>query len=176
MDFTTWIPSVIGPLFVASTGADITGLWLKDQKYFAATLPALAKEAHLPVFDALQKWLDCYFAGKEPEFTLPLAPSGSAFRKAVWRELCAIPYGQTTTYGKLAQTLSLSTQKTAIAQAVGGAVGHNPISILIPCHRVVGHNGSLVGYAGGVCIKKRLLELEGAYKDTFFLPHCGSAL
>jgi methylated-DNA-[protein]-cysteine S-methyltransferase len=134
---------------------------MEGQKYFAATLdPSGLEQPHLPVFCQTENWLDDYFAGKMPPTLPPLAPVGTDFRKSVWKLLLEIPYGQTTTYGALAQTLKERGFSTS-ARAVGGAVGHNPISILIPCHRVLGANGSLTGYAGGVAVKHRLLELEG---------------
>lgn len=155
--YRTTLTSPVGPLLLASDGGALTGLWLEGQKYFAAGLDRSAKEnAALPVFREAAAWLEQYFA-KEPLPPLPaLAPAGSPFRRAVWRALLDIPCGQTRTYGALAAALGSS------PRAVGGAVGHNPISILIPCHRVVGADGGLTGYAGGVEAKRFLLELEGA--------------
>lgn len=169
--------SPIGPLTMASDGENITGLWLKGQKYYAATLSDHAARASMPVFDLAAKWLDIYFKGEQPEMTLPLAPQGSEFRKSVWDILCAIPYGQVITYGDIAKTMASKTGKvTMSAQAVGGAVGHNPISIIIPCHRVVGSNGSLTGYAGGIEKKTKLLQLEKVDMSAFFIPTKGTAL
>lgn len=167
--------SPVSPLYLASDGVSITGLWLEGQKYFAATLGGDAQEAALPVFDQARAWLADYFAGKTPGAPPPLAPQGSDFRQAVWKLLLEIPYGQTVTYGELTQALRASGRQAA-NQAVGGAVGHNPISILIPCHRVVGADGSLTGYAGGIRIKERLLELEGADMSRFYIPKKGTAL
>ena len=123
-------------------------------------------------------WLDRYFAGENPQISeLPLAPSGSDFRQMVWKILCDIPSGQTTTYGEIAKKIAARTgRSTMSAQAVGGAVGHNPISIIIPCHRVVGTNGSLTGYAGGIDKKIALLELEGVDMTKYFVPTKGTAL
>lgn len=170
MTYLTTLPSPIGPLCLASDGTYITGLWLEGQKYFAATLEGETQEASgLPVFRQVSDWLAAYFAGKEPPSLPPLAPRGSAFRQAVWKLLLEIPRGRTTTYGALAKALR-EQGISAAPQAVGGAVGHNPISILIPCHRVVGSSGSLTGYAGGVAAKQYLLELEGVDMTGLFLP------
>lgn len=151
--------SPLGTLTLASDGENLTGLWIAGQKYFAAGTPTnLPARDDLPVFMQARDWLDRYFAGEHPAANeLPLAPQGSAFRQSVWRILCEIPYGQTVTYGEIAKRLSCKS-----AQAVGGAVGHNPISIIIPCHRVLGSDGSLTGYAGGAQKKIWLLAHEGA--------------
>ena len=132
----------------------------------------------LPVFGLAKKWLDAYFAGEKPAISeLPLAPNGGEFRQAVWDILCEIPYGQCTTYGAIAQKMAARMgKKTMSSQAVGGAVGHNPISIIIPCHRVVGANGSLTGYAGGIDKKIKLLQHEGADMFGLFIPSKGTAL
>lgn len=132
----------------------------------------------LPVFDAAKRWLDRYFAGKRPVISeLPLSPIGGEFRQLVWRILCEIPYGQVITYGEIAQQIAVKMNRTTMSsQAVGGAVGHNPISIVIPCHRVVGTNGSLTGYAGGIGTKVKLLELEGVDMSRLFVPKTGTAL
>ena len=168
-------PSPVGTLYLAADGAALTGLWIEGQKYFGATLPEDVKEKPLPVFDAARAWLDDYFAGKVPPAPPPLAPAGTPFRRAVWRLLLEIPYGQTTTYGDLARRLQ-ARGLPAAAQPVGGAVGHNPISILIPCHRVVGADGSLTGYAGGLDVKRKLLELEGVDLTKLYTPKRGTAL
>ena len=125
----------------------------------------------LPVFEETRQWLDEYFSGQEPQFTPPLTFRGSDFRKRVWQRLLEIPYGQTVTYGQLAQTLGCKS-----AQAVGGAVGHNPLTLIVPCHRVVGTGGSLTGYAGGIDKKVRLLQMEGAMTHNLFIPTRGTAL
>ena len=159
--YKTTIPSPVGLLTLASDGTALTGLWLDGQKYFAATLDPHAEESNvLPVFTQTAQWLDVYFSGEIPPALPPLAPQGSLFRQVVWKLLLEVPRGQTTTYGTLAQ-LMRQQGLSASAQAVGGAVGHNPISILIPCHRVLGADGNLTGYAGGIEIKRRLLQLEG---------------
>ena len=169
--------SPVGQLTMASDGQSITGLWLEGQKYYAATLAADVEEKSLPVFEQALKWLDIYFTGKEPDLKLPLAPAGSEFRQMVWDILLDIPYGGIITYGEIAKTLaSRQNDKGVSAQAVGGAVGHNPISIIIPCHRVVGTGGSLTGYAGGIDKKISLLKLEGVNMDNLFVPKKGTAL
>lgn len=163
--------SPIGQLTIASDGLSIVGLWLEGQKYFLDTLPEMPiPKPELEVFDQARNWLDRYFSGQKPDAgELPLKPIGGAFRQAVWACLCRIPYGEVTTYGAIAKEIAAELGKdTMSAQAVGGAVGHNPISIIIPCHRVVGANGSLTGYAGGIDKKRWLLTLEGAKK--LFLP------
>lgn len=154
--YRTTILSPVGPLLLASDGTAITGLWLEGQKYFAAGLDTDAEEnSALPVFQKASLWLEAYFAQRDLPPLPPLAPAGSPFRLSVWERLQAIPYGQTRTYGELSAELCSS------PRAVGGAAGHNPISILIPCHRVLGTGGSLTGYAGGLNKKKLLLKLEG---------------
>lgn len=166
------IPSPLGMLTSASDGESITGLWIDGQKYYASTLSKTdICEQKLPVFDRLEEWLICYFAGKEPSFMPPLAPQGSPFRQAVWNLLLKIPYGQVSTYKELARQVAAQIGRQHMsAQAVGGAVGHNPISILIPCHRIVGTNGSLTGYAGGIDKKIQLLQLEHIQTEQFFVP------
>lgn len=173
MDYVFQYISPLGKIFMASDGEALVGLWLEGQKYFLQTMGPDAQEADLPIFRQTAAWLDAYFAGKRPQSgngteapALPelprLAPRGSEFRQRVWKLLLEIPYGEVTTYGALAKRLAVeSGRKTMSAQAVGGAVGHNPISILIPCHRVVGSDGSLTGYAGGIEKKEALLRLEG---------------
>lgn len=171
--------SPLGRITLASDGSHLAGLWFEGQKYFAASLDGhVAEKPDLPVFASARKWLDAYFAGeKPPVFRLPLAPHGSTFRKAVWAILCDIPYGEYMTYGEIARIMaSRMNKKSMSSQAVGGAVGHNPLSIIIPCHRVVGSNGSLTGYAGGISKKIRLLELEGIDTSRFSVPATGTAL
>ncbi len=177
MQYITHYSSPIGDITIASNGTALTGLWFDGQKYFAATLGADYKEENLPVFAEAKRWLDMYFSGREPDFTPPLKLNGSPFRMAVWQILLSIPYGQTITYGAIAKQLAAQTgQANMSAQAVGGAVGHNPISIIVPCHRVVGTNGSLTGYAGGINKKVKLLELEGIDTTKFTVPPKGTAL
>lgn len=168
--------SPVGQIYLAAEGNALTGLWIEGQKYFAATVDKaeIREQESTPLLQTAH-WLDAYFAKASLPDLPPLAPKGSAFRRAVWQLLLEIPYGQTTTYGALADILRRRGIRAA-AQAVGGAVGHNPISIVIPCHRVVGADGSLTGYAGGVQIKRRLLELEGAAMDKLYIPKRGTAL
>jgi len=178
MRYITKVVSPLGKLTLASDGESLTGLWLDGQKYYAAGLCANAEANDaLPVFAQAKAWLESYFAGKKPSpAALPLAPIGSDFRQAVWKLLLEIPYGACTTYGALAAQLAAQGKNGMSAQAVGGAVGHNPISIIIPCHRVVGANNSLTGYAGGLDAKIRLLTLEGAPVADFTVPKKGTAL
>lgn len=164
MFFYTEYPSPVGQLTIVSDGSNIVGVWMERQKYFMASLSETpVRNDDLPVFGEVRSWLDRYFAGERPDpGALPLKPSGSEFRQAVWKCLREIPYGEVTTYGAIAKKIAAEFgRKTMSAQAVGGAVGHNPISIIIPCHRVVGADGSLTGYAGGIEKKIQLLKLEG---------------
>jgi methylated-DNA-[protein]-cysteine S-methyltransferase len=162
MEYIHKITSPVGVLTVSSDGQNISGLWIEGQKYFAKTLGKDVLEQNLPVFENVRKWLDIYFSGKEPDFMPLLMPKGSVFQKSIWNNLCKIPYGKTTTYGELSEQFELENKgKHTSARAVGGAVGHNPISILIPCHRVIGKNSNLTGYAGGITTKIKLLKLEG---------------
>ena len=164
MFYSTEYISPVGKLTIASDGTNIVGLWLDGQKYFLDTLTEapLVKD-DLKVFEQVKVWLDRYFNGEKPDIKeLPLKPIGGEFRQAVWQCLCEIPYGEVTTYGAIAKKVAIELGKESMsAQAVGGAVGHNPISIIIPCHRVIGANGSLTGYAGGLDKKIQLLRLEG---------------
>lgn len=161
---------------MAGSGQALAGLWLDGQKYFADTLPRGYEEKELPVFAQTKKWLDIYFTGKAPDFTPPLSMDGiSPFRRRVWEIMLTIPFGQTMTYGNIAKLIEKETGKRVSAQAVGGAVGHNSISIIIPCHRVVGTGGSLTGYAGGIDKKIALLKNEGADVSAFALPKKGAA-
>lgn len=169
--------SPLGNITIASNGECLTGLWFDGQKYFADTLSAEHEEKNLPVFEQTKQWLDLYFRGEIPDFTPPLYLNGSPFRLAIWEILMRIPYGQVMTYGQIAAIIAENKgQKAMSAQAVGGAVGHNPISIIIPCHRVVGSNGSLTGYAGGIEKKIGLLTLEKIDMKNLFVPQKGTAL
>ena len=170
MDYVCFYPSPLGRITLASNGKAMTGLWFEGQKYYADTLGAEHEEKDLPVFEEAVRWLTAYFSGKEPDFTPPLIMKTTAFRKAVWEVLLTIPYGQTMTYGQIAQRIARDRGLDCMsAQAVGGAVGHNPISLISPCHRVVGFRGSLTGYAGGIEKKKALLELEKAGMFSIFM-------
>lgn len=177
MTVTGHYTSPLGEILLAADERGLTGLWLEGQKSDPAGLPAAHGERRTPILAEAARWLDVYFSGQEPDFLPPLHPIGSAFRQEVWQLLLEIPYGQTTTYGALARRLAERRGlRHMSAQAVGGAVGHNEISILIPCHRVVGTSGSLTGYAGGIDKKLSLLRLEQADLSGFFVPTKGTAL
>lgn len=163
MEYTHHYESPLGGITMSSDGNSLTGLWFDGQKYFADTLDPCHEEHMFPVFEIADRWLDTYFGGREPDFTPPLCMRGSEFRKTVWAILLTIPYGQTMSYKEIAAVLAKQLGLARMsAQAVGGAVGHNPISIIVPCHRVLGSDGSLTGYAGGLERKLRLLRLEKA--------------
>ena len=157
----------IGKLTIASTDVGICGIWIEGQKHFPAVLPMCIspEEGPQPLF-LVCRWLDAYFAGEEPDISsIPIDPHGSDFQILVWKHLCSIPYGCTATYGQLADTIAQELGITKMsAQAIGGAVGRNPISILIPCHRVIGVRGQLTGYAGGLSNKHWLLQHENKSK------------
>jgi len=157
--FYTDYNSQFGRLLLASDGKNLTGLWFEEQKYYANTLSSTAiKKDDLPIFAQVKNWLNAYFAGEHTTITnIPLMPQGSNFRRRVWKILCGIPYGKVITYGDIAKRIG----GRMSAQAVGGAVSHNPISIIIPCHRVIGAKGKLTGYAAGISTKEKLLKLEG---------------
>lgn len=161
MNYIYKYQSSLGAITLASNGSGLTGLWFDGQKYDRAALTDGYREKALPVFNETIRWLDCYFKGEIPDFTPKLALNDSPFRLEVWEILKKIPYGKTMTYGQIAKELANRHGRSGMsAQAVGGAVGHNPISLIIPCHRVVGSNGSLTGYAGGIDRKAALLTLE----------------
>ena len=165
MDFTHRFNSPFGGITLASDGEALTGLWFDGQKYFAASLEKEHEERMLPVFDLADKWLNLYFSGSEPGFLPPLLMRTTEFRKTVWEILLSIPYGKTMTYGEIADRIAAGRGLSRMsAQAVGGAVAHNAISLMIPCHRVVGIDGSLTGYAGGLEKKIWLLEMENTSK------------
>lgn len=179
MFYSSTYDSPVGKLTLCSDGESLCGLWLDGQKYHGASIP----ETMEPYDDAtpfamVRTWLDAYFAGKKPAIAdVPLAPIGSEFRQRVWRILTQIPYGQVTTYGAIARQIAVETNRDHMASlAVGGAVGHNPVSIIIPCHRVVGTDGSLTGYAGGIDRKIKLLELENVDMGSLYMPRNGTAL
>lgn len=177
MVYTMNYSSLLGEILLAANEVGLIGLWFYGQKYFAADLADEIAEGTTPALEQAKEWLDIYFGGNEPNFTPPLHPIGTDFRREVWDILLKIPYGKTVTYGDIARELAgkKGTAKMS-AQAVGGAVGHNEISIIIPCHRVVGTNGSLTGYAGGIDKKVGLLTLEKADMSGFFMPKKGTAL
>ena len=177
MQYTSHYNSPLGRILLAADEIGLTGLWFEGQKYFALYLDKAHVEREIPLFKKVKRWLDIYFSGKEPDFSVPLHFSGTDFQKEVWKILCSIPYGQTETYGGIADRIA---EKRGLprmsAQAVGGAVGHNEISIIVPCHRVVGTNGSLTGYAGGIDRKVKLLLLERVDMKSLFIPQKGTAL
>ena len=163
MIYTYRYASQLGSITLVSDGEALTGLWFDRQEHFPHKLISESTEVELPIFTQTIKWLDTYFGGEVPDFTPPISLTATPFRKAVYEILLTIPYGQTMTYGEIANIIAEQKGiERMSAQAVGGAVGHNPISIIIPCHRVVGANGSLTGYAGGLHRKIKLLKLEKA--------------
>ena len=176
MQYTASYQSPLGAITMASNGEALTGLWFEGQKYYALYLDQDHEEKDMPIFQQAKEWLNIYFSGKSPDFVPPLRFTGSSFQNEVWAILAAIPYGKTRTYGDIAQELAQRRGLSRMsAQAVGGAVGKNEISIIVPCHRVVGANGSLTGYAGGISRKIELLKLEGAFKEEFFVPKHSTA-
>lgn len=176
MDYLDTFNSPVGPITVASDGEALVGLWLDGQKYFEATLGETEQCPDLPILREVHAWLDRYFAGEDPGTLPAVRPRGTAFRQRVWGMLAQVPYGQLVTYGELARSIEKQTGARTSARAVGGAVGHNPISIILPCHRVVGSGGSLTGYAGGLQKKIALLELEGVDLGGLTIPANGKAL
>ena len=186
MDYIKYVDTPLGKVLLSSDGKALTGLWFEGQKHFGSTLSDECVEKNVGVFDLAERWLDVYFSGDVPDFTPPVAPAGTDFQKDVWALLLTIPYGETVTYGDIAAALAEQRGEERVsaqavggisaravggdsaqavvhvsARAVGGAVGRNPISLIIPCHRVVGARGDLTGYAGGLDRKKKLLALEG---------------
>lgn len=177
MDYVHHYQSPLGGITLTSDGTALIGLWFDDQKYFADTIRKQTQEKNLPIFQETKKWLDIYFSGKAPDFTPPLNMRTTPFRKRVWEIMLSIPFGHTMTYGQIADKIAHEKGiRRMSAQAVGGAVGHNSISLIIPCHRVVGTNGSLTGYAGGIDKKVKLLELEQTNMKNLFVPKKGTAL
>ena len=176
--FTEYETPLIGTLTIASDGTGITGCWFDNDRYFGyGVTGAFERRDDLPVFDQVHDWLDRYFAGAAPDpRELPLAARATAFQMRVREAMLDIPYGQTTTYGTIAKRIERETGKRQSARAVGGAVGHNPLCLIVPCHRVVGANGNLTGFGGGLDTKVKLLEHERAMQDAFFRPKRGTAL
>lgn len=177
MQYTSQYHSPLGEILIAADDIGLTGLWFEGQKYYALHLDKENQEQETQILKDTKRWLDIYFSGQEPNFKLPLHFTGTDFQNEVWEILCSIPYGKTTTYGKIANILAKRKGLERMsAQAVGGAVGHNEISIIVPCHRVVGSQGSLTGYAGGIDKKISLLKLEKVNMDRFYVPKKGTAL
>lgn len=163
MIYQCTLDTPLGAATASAADNALTGFWFIGQKYYPANTQHWIEKPDYPVFAALRVWLDAYFAGKNPTLDLPLNPKGTAFQEAVWKILLQIPHGKLSTYGDIAKQMAKQRGLSSMSsQAVGGAVGHNPISVLIPCHRVIGSTGSLTGYAGGIDKKIALLHLEGA--------------
>ncbi len=160
MDYIHHYQSPLGGITLASDGKVLTGLWFDGQRHFGETLAGTPSQKSLPVFEEAERWLDRYFSGGIPDFAPPLLLRGTLFRRLVWEQLLLVPYGGTVTYRQLAERLSAQTGRCVSARAVGNAVGHNPVSLIIPCHRVIGADGSLTGYAGGTDRKSELLRME----------------
>ena len=170
LDYIHYFSSPLGGITMASDGLKLTGLWFDGQKYFADSLVEF-EEKNLPVFELTDRWLNIYFGGSEPDFTPPVKMNTTPFRKAVWEIMLTIPYGKTMTYGEIAKMIAKKKGVSQMsAQAVGGAVGHNSVSIIIPCHRVVGSDGNLTGYAGGIDKKTELLRLEKTDMLPLYVP------
>ena len=177
MQYISHYDSPLGTMLLAADDSGLTGLWFEGQRYFALHLDEERMEKDVPVLSDTRKWLDIYFSGKEPDFTPPLHIMGSLFYREVSEIMCSIPYGKTMTYGEIASIIaSRRGAECMSARAVGGAVGHNEISIIVPCHRVVGANGNLTGYGGGIQRKIKLLELEGVDLSRFYIPEKGIVL
>lgn len=171
MQYISHYESPLGSILLAADDIGLTGLWFEGQRYFARGLDEAAEEKDLPVFNQARSWLNIYFAGKEPQLKIPLHITGSDFFRKVTDAMLSIPYGRTITYGEIASAISEKhCMGNVSARAVGGAVGHNTISIIVPCHRVIGAGGNLTGYAGGIDRKIQLLKLEGIDTASFSLP------
>ena len=167
MDYINHYCSPLGGITMASDGKSIIGLWFDGQKYFGSTLSEKYCVEDLPVFGQTAEWLDIYFSGQAPDFLPPLHMKTTEFRKTVWEIMLTIPFGQTMAFREIADILACRRGLGHMsAQAVGGAVGHNAISLLIPCHRVIGSDGSLTGYAGGLHKKQYLLAMESYFRNA----------
>lgn len=163
MQYTSYYKSPLGNILLACDESGLTGLWFEGQKYFATSLQSNHEAKETSILTQAKRFLDIYFSGNEPDFKPPVHLEGTKFQKKVWEILCSIPYGKTLTYGEIAKKLAkIRNTPHMSAQAVGGAVSRNPISVIVPCHRVVGAKGSMTGYAGGISKKIELLRLEKA--------------
>ena len=178
MIYTNDYESPLGNILLAGDEQGLTGLWFTEGgRYIGPTLKKGASRRKMDYFDQTKEWLDVYFSGRDPGFFPQIHLVGSDFRNRVGEIMCGIPYGKTVTYGWIADKLAKERGLERMsAQAVGGAVGHNPICIIVPCHRVIGSNGNLTGYGGGILRKKALLELEGNDMSQFTIPTKGTAL
>lgn len=177
MHYISHYESPVGRILLAADNKGLIGLWFEGEKYYCDNLDKEHCEKETEIIKTSKKWLDIYFSGKEPDFVPPLTPIGSEFHQKVREILIKIPYGKTITYNDIAKKIAKQRGlKRMSAQAVGRAVGHNEISVIIPCHRVIGSNGSLTGYAGGIDKKYKLLELEGCNMSDFTIPNKGTAL
>ena len=175
---TEYQSDLIGPLTIASDGEAIVGCWFENDRYFGYGVKgSMAQRDNLPVFAQVRDWLNRYFAGGKPNpRELPLSAQATPFQLLVRESMLDIPYGQTTTYGAIAKRIEVQTGKRQSARAVGGAVGRNPLCVIAPCHRVVGSNGSLTGFGGGIDMKVKLLEHEGVDMSSLYRPKRGTAL
>ena len=175
---TDYETGLIGTLTLASDGESIVGCWFDNDRFFGYGVDEpMERRDDLPVFDCARDWLDRYFAGERPRpQELPLAANGSDFQRRVWNILQEIPYGETVTYGDIAKRMATESGKNMSAQAVGGAVGRNPLCVIVPCHRVMGAKGNLTGFGGGLDTKVKLLEHEQTDMDGFYRPKKGTAL
>ncbi len=173
MFYTKKVFKGYGELTLSSDGKFLTGLWFEGQKYYPLLYSnGWKNDDTLEIFSQTFDWLERYFCGLRPNIKdIPLGFTGSEFRKAVWGLLLEIPYGQTVTYREIsAKTAMILNKSNMSARAVGSAIGHNPISIIVPCHRVIGTNRNLTGYAGGIARKVKLLELEGVDLSEYTFP------
>jgi methylated-DNA-[protein]-cysteine S-methyltransferase len=171
MQYTTTYLSPVGEILIVADETGLVGLWFDGEKYYAGNLKEKHEQRETGLLLDTKCWLDVYFSGKEPDFMPPMHVVGTDFQKEVWSILQTIPYGKTMTYGEIAREIAKKRGiKRMSAQAVGNAVGRNPLSLLIPCHRVIGWNGNLTGYAGGIDKKIAFLKLEGAWKEAYFVP------
>ena len=171
MDYVHHYQSPLGGITLAADGTALVGRWFDKQRFFADSVVQDHEEKSLPVFEQADRWLDLYFSGRDPGFAPPVTLRTTEFRQAVCRIMLTIPYGRTMTYGRIAEIVARQRGVPRMsAQAVGGAVGHNPVSLIIPCHRVIGAGSALVGYGGGLDRKAALLELEHADLSGDFIP------
>lgn len=176
MHYTSLYRSPVGEILLAADEIGVVGVWFRDEKYYAYCLDKENEPRETPIMNVLKRWLDIYFQGKEPDFVPPLHMIGTPFQIEVWNILREIPYGTTTTYNEIAKKIAKNRGLGRMsAQAVGTAVGKNNINLIVPCHRVVGTNNSLAGYAGGIDKKIKFLKLEGAYQDKYFVPKHSTA-